>query len=223
MSDIPVIIPVKSISVRCPYKNQILLPYTLNYLQAEGRDNVWVISDSNELLEIAKDYNFGSYLEVRSEKQDELTSCWSFLQKNNFKNFILCPVTHPFKSNGLMVEMEKLMGQYYDDIDFITTSNILPDREQYFIESKNEIEYKFKKELKNRKGELCKPSETIIDGSMYLIKRSFLEDVVSSADTNATFWGGRFSCVKNQAPFLDIDTPEDLERFKFVCNQNKLF
>lgn len=58
---------------------------------------------------------------------------------------------------------------------------------------------------------------------MYLIKRSFLEDVVSSKDTNAAFWGGRFSCVKNQAPFLDIDTLEDLEKFRFICSQTNLF
>lgn len=223
MSDIPIIVPVKSISIRCPKKNHLLLPHTLNYLRAEGKKNVWVISDTDELLKIANDYNFKTFLEVRSENQDELTSCWSFLQYNNFENFILCPVTHPFKSSGLMAEMEKLMVEYSDDIDFITTSNIMPDREQYFIEPKSGIEYKFKKALKNRKGEFSKPSEIIIDGSMYLIKKSFLESVVLSKDTNATFWEGRFSCVKNQAPFLDIDTVEDLERFKFICNQTNLF
>jgi CMP-N-acetylneuraminic acid synthetase len=223
MSDIPVIVPVKSISMRCPNKNHLLLPHTLDYLRAEGRDNVWVISDTDELLKIAKDYNFKTFLEVRTESQDELTSCWSFLQNNNFENFILCPVTHPFKSNGLMTEMEKLMLEYSDIIDFITTSNIMPDREQYFIEPTMGIEYKFKKALKNRKGEFSKPSEIIIDGSMYLIKRSFLENVVSSEDTNATFWGGRFSCVANQAPFLDIDTLEDLERFKYIYSQSKFF
>lgn len=223
MSNIPIIVPVKSISLRCPNKNYHLLPHTLNYLRAEGRENVWVISDTDELLKIARDYNFKTFLEVRSENQDELTSCWSFLENNNFKNFILCPVTHPFKSKGLITKMEKLMVEYSDAIDFITTSNIMPDREQYFIEPKSAIEYKFKRELKNRKGEFSKRSEIIIDGSMYLIKRSFLEHVVSSEDTNSTFWGGRFSCVENQAPFLDIDTLEDLERFKFICSQPHVF
>lgn len=223
MSNIPVVVPVKSISLRCPNKNQYLLPHALNYLRAEGRENVWVISDTYELLKIAKDYNFKTFLEVRSENQDELTSCWSFLQNNNFENFILCPVTHPFKSNGLIAEMEKLMIEHYDTIDFITTSNIMPDREQYVIEPKGGIEYKFKKSLKNRKGEFSMPPEIIIDGAMYLIKRTFLEDVVLSKNTNETFWQGRFSCVKNQAPFLDIDTLEDLERFKFICSQTQVF
>ena len=221
MNDIPIIVPVKSISVRCPYKNYFLLPHTLNYLRAEGRKNVWVVSDSEDLLKIAVDYGVRTFLETRSEGQDELISCWSFLQNNKFERFILCPVTHPFKSNGLVDEMENLMCKNNETLDFIATSNTIPDREQYFIEQNEEAEYRFKKTLNNRKGKLSKPSETIIDGSMYLIKRAFLNEVVLSEDTNAAFWNGRFSCVKNNAPFLDIDSPEDLEKFKFICNLTK--
>lgn len=222
MSDIPIIVPVKSISLRCPFKNYFLLPYTLDYFKAEGRKNVWVVSDAEDLLKMAENYGYKTFLETRSDGQDELTSCWSFLQNNNFERFILCPVTHPFKSNGLIDQMENLMSMNYDTLDFIATSNTIPDREQYFVEQKEEVGYRFKKALNNRKGKLSKPSETIIDGSMYLIKRSFLENVVSSKDTNAAFWNGRFSCVKNNVPFLDIGSPEDLEKFKFICNLTKL-
>ena len=221
MNDIPIIVPVKSVSIRCPYKNYFLLPYTLDYLKAEDKKNVWVVSDAEDLLKIAADYGFKTFLETRNDGQDELTSCWSFLQNNNFESFILCPVTHPFKSSGLIDEMENLMSKNKDALDFIATSNTMPDREQYFIEQNEELEYRFKKTLNNRKGKLSKPSETIIDGSMYLIKRAFLNEVVLSEDTNAAFWNGRFSCVKNNVPFLDIDSPEDLEKFKFICNLTK--
>ena len=217
MSDIPIIVPVKSISLRCPFKNYFLLPYTLDYLKAEGRKNVWVVSDTEDLLKMAENYGYKTFLETRSDGQDELTSCWSFLQNTNFENFILCPVTHPFKSNGLINEMEDIMSKNDKTLDFIATSNTISDREQYFIEQKEEVEYQFKKTLNNRKGKFSKPSQTIIDGSMYLIKTSFLNMVVLSDDTNAAFWNGRFSCVKNIAPFLDIDSPEDLEKFKFIC------
>lgn len=221
MNSIPIIVPVKSISIRCPYKNYFLLPYTLNYLKAEGRNNVWVVSDAEDLLKIAEDYGVGTFLETRSDGQDELISCWFFLQNNSFERFILCPVTHPFKSNGLIDEMENLMSKNNEILDFIATSNTMPDREQYFIEQNEEVGYRFKKALNNRKGKLSKPSETIIDGSMYLIKRSFLNKVALSRDTNAAFWNGRFSCVKNNVPFLDIDSSEDLEKFKFICNLTK--
>ena len=221
MNDIPIIVPVKAVSIRCPNKNYFLLPHTLDYLKAEGRKNVWVVSDAEDLLKTAEDYGYRTFLETRNEGQDELSSCWSFLQNNNFERFILCPVTHPFKSIGLIDEMGYLMTKNYDTLDFIATSNTMPDREQYFIEQNEEAEYRFKKTLNNRKGKLSKPSETIIDGSMYLIKRAFLNKVVLSGDTNATFWSGRFSCVKNNVPFLDIDSPEDLEKFKFICNLTK--
>jgi len=67
MNDIPIIIPVKFVCIRCPYKNYFLLPFTLNYLKSEDRKNVWVVSDSEELLKIAEDYGVGSFLEIRSD------------------------------------------------------------------------------------------------------------------------------------------------------------
>lgn len=56
----------------------------------------------------------------------------------------------------------------------------------------------------------------MIDGSLYLIKTSFLERVIQSENTNETFWNGKFQVIINDAPFIDIDTFQDMERFKYI-------
>jgi hypothetical protein len=43
----------------------------------------------------------------------------------------------------------------------------------------------------------------MIDGALYLIKTAFLQNIINAADANETFWKGNFTCIKNEAPFLD--------------------
>jgi len=47
----------------------------------------------------------------------------------------------------------------------------------------------------------------MIDGAAYLIRKSFINRV----NNNEDFWNGNFKTVLNKAPFLDIDTLEDIE------------
>ena len=56
----------------------------------------------------------------------------------------------------------------------------------------------------------------MIDGAIYLIKTSFIKNVVKSGSTNSTFWNGRFRCIKNNAPFMDVDTTNDMENIKLL-------
>ncbi|RQO73763.1 hypothetical protein DBR40_13215 [Pedobacter sp. KBW01] len=219
MNDIPVLVPVKGKSVRCPNKNETLLPFTLNYLKREGFENVYVISDSKELLGIAKDYKFNAFFEQWKEGGDELHSSWSLMQDLNYESFVLSSVTHPFKSYRLISQMIGLMELSANVPDFIATSNTFPDRKQYFLEKKQGNEYRFKFNFKNRKGSLSDSPEEMIDGAIYLIKKAFLEKVVKSNDSNLTFWSGNFSCIPNSAPFFDIDTIEDLKRFLSFISQ----
>src|ERR1700753_1452220 len=107
MSNIPVLIPIKEHSERCPEKNRHLLPFTIKYLQQQNRlSSVWVISDSPALLELASSLQVKTFLEVRIPGQNERTACWSFLQVHNYPEFILCPATQPFRSEDLIDEME---------------------------------------------------------------------------------------------------------------------
>lgn len=80
MNNIPILIPIKGFSKRCPDKNKKLLPFTVKFLkEANCIDNAIVISDSTELLNLAKSYGLYTCLEVREEGQDELVSCYHFI------------------------------------------------------------------------------------------------------------------------------------------------
>ena len=212
---VPILIPVKGYSERCNRKNNALLPYTAKYIHANNMADVTtVITDSIELIELAESLGLNSFLEVREPLQDELISCWNFAEANGIGLFFLCPATQPFKSDNLLHQMKQLFEKEHREINFITTVSTVQDRRLFFMEKKRSS-YHFKQESKNRKGNNC-PVEYMIDGVLYLIKTSFLKTVINSADANETFWKGNFTCVKNEAPFLDIDTMDDMAQFEFL-------
>lgn len=213
IDNLPVFIPVKKTSIRCPGKNQVLLPHTLTYLQKEGFKNIWVISDSDELLSLGEQYKVNTFKECLNVAQDELQSCWNLLKNKGYKHFVLCPVTHPFRSKGLIEKMVKSLNKRFDQVDFLTTCNLYQDRSQFIVNEVEDQLFCFKNTYSNRKGMLT-VRNIMVDGALYLIKKSYLRDVIKSSDTNKAFWAGRFSCVRNYAPFLDIDTMDDLDNFK---------
>ncbi len=216
MSKLPILIPIKKKSRRCPGKNKILLPFTAHYLkQQKIIRNAVVISDSPELLNFATSLGFiSTFLEVRTSTQDELTSCCNFTKSTAIKEFVLLPVTHPFRDNDLISKCYNLYLKEKEHIDFITSFTEINNREQFYLKISDNNPF-FLKEQINRKGNLCK-NTPMIDGSIYLIKSSFIEKVACSKDPNAAFWGGNFKCVKNIAPFMDIDTISDLDSFNFL-------
>ena len=65
----------------------------------------------------------------------------------------------------------------------------------------------------NRKGCMCKEMK-MLDGSLYCIRMSFMDNVVKTADINASFWAGNFVAIKNDVDFfIDIDTKTDMRKF----------
>ena len=214
---IPVLIPVKEYSERCNKKNYALLPYTAKWLHAQDlADSAWVITDSTGLMELAESLNLKAHLENREPGQDELTSCWNFAEQNNIALFYLCPTTQPFRSRHLLQQMNELFIKEMESWDFITTVSAVQERSLYFVERKGKG-YGFRHFSKTRKGSDCS-TEYMIDGVLYLIKTSFLKTVINSENANETFWNGRFTCVENEAPFMDIDTRDDMNKFQFLKN-----
>lgn len=215
-NDIPILIPVKGHSVRCINKNKELLPFTINYLKMINQlNNAIIITDCEHLKKYATSFGVKTFFEVREKNQDELYSCYNFLINNSIEVdcFFMMPVTHPFRASNLFkLFLEK---EIKPEIDFIVSSCIYTDRKIFFLkENKNgKIEFLHKNFV--RKGEYCQ-QHYMIDGSLYLIKVSFLENVINSKNTNETFWKGNFQIVTNEAPFLDIDTPQDLEKFNYI-------
>lgn len=215
-SKYPILIPIKGNSVRCPNKNKILLPYTIAYLQKINRlREAIVITDSSDLVEYAKSLGANTYFEIRVDDQDELLSCYNFLKKAEIKinYFFLMPVTHPFRTLNLCSLFEEKQEKHLN-FDFIVSLNVSTDRSNFFVDIGDDNNPHFLYD-KNRKGRDCQ-QYYMVDGALYLIKQSFLERIIQEANTNYHFWKGNFQYVINEAPFLDIDTVEDMKRFDFL-------
>ena len=204
LKDIPILIPAKGKSVRCPGKNKALLPYIAKYLHNEKLEGT-VLSNDQNIRSLAELYGLKSWVEHRTDKDDDLSACRKFMKNCDREMFFMLPLTQPFKHKGLLKEM---FDKLDDDTDFIVTSHITSDRSLFYAKDN-----KFITPSKERKGCMCPDVETI-DGTAYLIKKSFIEKVASNED----FWGGKFKTSINKAPFIDIDTEEDMEKFKFLVN-----
>lgn len=215
MNNIPILIPVKGGSRRCPGKNRELLPFTADYLLRQNliKDAV-VISDDQELGDFASTLGFKINVEIRKEEQDELNSCFNFIKNSDYEEFILLPVTQPFRETDLIRKCYSLYTEVKDELDFVTSFVEISDRERFYLEFAGSVPAFRNKDMK-KKGALC---ETIpmIDGAIYLIKSTFICEVAMSADPNSSFWKGRFRCIKNNVPFIDIDTSDDMAKFQFL-------
>ncbi|MBL1408200.1 glycosyltransferase family protein [Sphingobacterium faecale] len=212
---IPVLIPIKEISERCPQKNEYLLKYTLEYLEKTNRLNAtWVISDSEKLLSLAQKRGAKVFKETVVIGQNEKHACWKFLQNSFFERIFICPVTQPFRDFSLLKKTEDLYDREKVNIDFVTSVTLVPDREQFYVNiDKSECSFKLTKE--NRLGATCM-NTYMIDGALYLINSNFLEECVNSEHCTNHFWNGRFAGAINNAPFIDIDTEDDLNKFKYL-------
>lgn len=214
-NNIPILIPIKGMSRRCPNKNRNLLPFTIKLLKhIQCLKNCVVISDCVDLLLFAEKYNIKTHLEIRDANQDELMSCHNYIKESDSQAFILLPVTQPFRNKDLIKNCYLSYLESIDQVDFITSFTETANRERFHLEMKTGI-HTFKYKNKNKMGELCSPIK-MIDGAVYLIKSSFIEKIATFGNTNKAFWKGRFKCVENQSPFMDVDTVYDMENIELL-------
>lgn len=204
-----VFITVKGESKRCPRKNHKLLPYVLDKLS--NFLDIVVITDDLELKQIAEQYNVEVYLESKEVQKSEFHSIYHYLHStnklNDIKEFIYLPVTQPFKSHEL------IMNVGFSDItdyDFATSYIIIPNRKIFLLNDDNTFMY----DSFERKGSLCEDVK-MIDGSIYKIKTEFLIKTINSDNVNNFFWNkSKIKFVENRDDFfIDIDTPKDLNKF----------
>lgn len=220
MNNIPILVPVKKHSKRCHNKNFFLLPYTLQYLKDEGFRKVVVLSDSKVFEPITEFFGFKLKIIPKVKNDDELKTCFRYLKNKRIKFFAICSVTHPLKEPGLI---NKLVSKYMEQklkIDFCTSYYRFKNRRRFFIEKQNEI-FQFKYKYRIRSGNVLKKEIKMIDGGVYIMSSKFIETVAKSKSSNQAFWSGRFTCIENNMPFLDIDSETDLLSFKNFLNQFK--
>lgn len=204
-----IFITVKDKSRRCPNKNKILLPYVLEQLSNFSNIEIIVITDSLELREIAENFKLLIYLENESKQVSEFESIYNCITNLslNISEFILLPVTQPFRTEQLIWDVINCNLEGYD---FITSYSKIPNRKIFLLND----DFSFKYDSYERKGSLCS-EEKMIDGYIYKIKTSFLKNVVNSNNSNNYFWNhSRIKFIENNSRFfLDIDEPEDLDLF----------
>ena len=207
-NNIPILITAKDISVRCPGKNLVLFEFLLKYYLGNYFDQIILISNSKCLIDLARENNIKSY--YHPGVNGEFQCAWDYLKETNLlgvDSFILLPLTQPLREVGLV---DKILEEYISDYDFITTYTNYPDRKLFEVTDEGDFKYS---SPQGRLGRLC-GSNRVLDGALYRIKIEFLNQVINSPNHNIQFWSGNFKLIENRMPFLDIDTPEDLEKLQ---------
>lgn len=206
MNNIQICIPCKGVSIRCPNKNKILLPYTINYIGEEldnNFDSVTIISDTEEHKDDRCNFH------MIDNPVSEFYDAYQYIKDITCDEVILMYATHPLRDKGLL---KKFIEYDLGDNDFVVSSYICPDRSIFNIKDN-----KFIIESDYHKGCMCKDVEQIY-GSIYKLKKEFLGKCALSSNSNYDFWHGRFSTILTHVPLLDIDTLEDLNKFNYILN-----
>lgn len=208
----PIIIPIKTTSIRCPNKNYILLPFTLDYLVEIGRiKDAIIVTDSDLFKTITDKYPIKEYY-IENDKKgcDEFSSIQNYLSNKDIDWFIWLPVTQPCRSLDLLDNIES-MKQY----DVVTSYVIRQNRYLYAINDHGFIIHDTE-----RKGSLC-PEERICDGAIYYLTKRVLNIITNNPKfTNYLFWNGNIGFIENKALLIDIDTEQDLNNFLDIIKKN---
>lgn len=209
MKNIPIIIPFKETSIRCPEKNFYLFPYTLEWLYEQDvyPQDIYVVSNSKRVEDLVTENNLNFVRESENgEYLGDIEASYTVAKKLNVPYYIFLPLTQPIRNKNLIDQIRSLKDENFD---FVTTYQNISDRSIYYIDNND----KFIHPSKNRKGCLC-PSFKMLDGSIYGIKTAFIESIINSEDINASFWNGKFKTIYNDVNlFLDVDTKKDLSVF----------
>lgn len=200
-----ILIPIKSSSKRCPYKNEILLPYTLDYLKKLNRlKDVVIISNGDCYRYLQKLYNVDYYVEQRKDNKNEFDAIKDFLDNvPTSKRFVWLPVTQPCRDDHLI---DNVLNVHSDGL--ITSYITRPNRTIYKLDDNKQFIIKDSE----RKGVMCE-DEYVADGAIYCMTKDFFYKVCQSDNKNLTFWNSNISFVENHAPLVDIDTKQDLLQF----------
>lgn len=218
MNKIPIIIPFKETSVRCPNKNFILFPYVIKWLDKQNinHQNIYVVSSSNKVEDFISQYNIKYIYEHNHQKSNDTLAAAYTAKDLNVENYFLLPITQPIRSTSLINNISTILVQENNPYDFITTHQLITDRSLFYLTDDD----KFITPSYNRKGCMCKEVK-MIDGAIYGIKTSFSNKIINSTDINHDFWSGNFKTIENSVDFfLDIDTQKDMKKFNILNRYN---
>ena len=211
MINIPIFITAKGGTKNSFSRSYELLPYAYVYIvRQQALRWTIIISDSSELLEYAKKLGFRHVYQERCINcqfcQLEFNGPYHYFvdNKTNCEWFIDLPLNQPFKSSDLILTC---IDSINDNYDFITSYTEVDDRSDFYIDENNKFVYD--KDI--RRDSNC-PKVRMLDGSIYCIKKSFLDNCVKSGNTTKAFWSGRFATVKNNAMYLPVRSKEHMKQ-----------
>lgn len=203
----PILIPAKAQSLRCPNKNFILLPYLARWLKKQNLlQYAIVIYDSEDMKQLAQELELKVFKEV-SPNSGDINAVKECAQTLNIDIFFWLPLTSPFRSSNLLIDMQQKLLQN-PKLNLVVSAENIPDRSIYYINENGTFEDGLRI---TRTGSKCE-SKIMIDGAAYLVRQSWLNTV----ESNKQFWSEQFDYVVNQVPFLDIDKLEDLNKFQNI-------
>lgn len=203
---IPIFILCNKESKEIPERSKKLLPYTLRYIISEVRriTNVYLITDD---IDITLDYpEFKSVL--LPESIDDISDLAYALTTVKCREFIWISLTHPLRSWGLLRRLMKDKSTK----TFIVDSYTDIDRSIFEINKG-----KFKIPNISRDGVLC-PKKTYVGGSIFRCNSEFIKRVSKLENPCKEFWNSPFTTIEQGAPFIEINTGEDLDRLLYYYN-----
>lgn len=202
---VPIFIPVKSFSKRCPYKNETLLPHTLEYIKKLGRiEDVVIIADSEYFKYQANVYGVKYHVQKIQEGRNEFSDIQSYLNtRPDITEFLWLPVTQPCRDFQLIDNVLKC-----NPTALVTSYITRADRSIYKLDDNMQFEI----QDTQRKGSMCK-EERVADGAIYYLSVEFFNKVMQSDDKNYTFWNSGTQFVENHSPLVDVDTVTDLLQY----------
>ena len=213
----PIIIPLKKNSKRLPFKNRMLIGYTLEYLKQYKNADIYLLTDDNDMIsQYSGQYNIIYDIE---EGNDMLYSI------NYAINIIGCEyahflcVTNPFREDNLLVKMEDYLNNNNNNSPIITTKVEIPNRKIFLLDENDNFIYPSEN---GRKGKFVE-RQFMIDGAAYLVQKEFINNICKTKMPNKIFWENQnFKCVENNVPFVDIDTQKDINNFNFLIYGRKI-
>jgi CMP-N,N'-diacetyllegionaminic acid synthase len=215
MADIIAIILARGGSKGIPNKNIInfcgkpLIAWTIEQcIQAENINDVWVSSDDNDILDIAKQYGAKIIKRPCDISSDAATSesAWlhaiDYLQQNNIPlDIILAPqVTSPLREPiDINNAISKFVEGSYDSMFSASATGDL-----FFWEESDKEMVSVNYDSKNRKRRQDMKEQIIENGSFYLFKPELIKKYNNRL-------GGKIGCSKMEFwKMFEIDSLEDV-------------
>jgi len=218
------IIPARKNSKRFPGKNLVklgnlyLLEHTIKYaIKNVRKEDIWVNSDDDEILEIAQSYSIQTYKRCQSLATD-LTSTQSvikdqllFFKKEDIDvdSIILLQVTNPLRPPNLLIESIKIF-QESGRSSLAGFSKL--NKKHGLIQKERFIPTNY---IPGQRMQDLTP-EFFENGLIYITKKdSILKGEIITRDVYPMVIDHIFSTV-------DVDEPEDLEWAQFLINRNEI-